>query len=148
MSLYKAQEALRTCDKHQQEELSCFCKTCNKIICTNCAKTTHLGHDWDLLTLVAKTRRKETPVLCRKIRNENMPRCRAKLRVVDAKISVVEKASDEDVKKLEERRIEMIDAINKIIDEQKRKREDHRRKETAEIKKRSRKLCSKIKLSR
>ena len=119
-SLYKAQEALKTCNEHQNEELSCFCKTCKKFICTTCAKTTHNGHDWDFIPIVAKKRFKETPILCRKIRQNNMPRCREKLRDVDANISDVEKASDEDVKKLEERRTEIIDAINQIIDDQKK----------------------------
>ena len=121
-SLYKAQEALKTCDEHQNEELSCFCKTCKKFICTTCAKTTHNGHDWDFIPIVAKKRRKETPIHCRKIKKDNMPRCRETLRAVDVKISDVEKASDEDVKRLEERRTAMIDAINQIVDEQKRKR--------------------------
>ena len=123
-SLYKAQEALKTCDEHQNEELSCFCKTCKKFICTTCAKTTHNGHDWDLVSLVAKKSRKETPILCRGIKQENMPRCREKFRDVEANISAVEKASDEDMTKLEERRTAMINAINQTIDEQKRKREE------------------------
>ena len=48
-----------------------------------------------------------------------MPRCRDKLRVVDANISVVKKAYDEGLKKLDERRIEIMKAINQIIDDQK-----------------------------
>ena len=52
-----------------------------------------------------------------------MPRCREKLRVVEDNISAVEKASD-DMSKLEERRTAMINAINKTIDEQKRKRKE------------------------
>ena len=114
----------KTCDEHQNEELSCFCKTCKKFICTTCAKTTHNGHDWDLVSLVAKKRRKETPFLCRKIKQVNMPRCREKLRVVEDNISTVEKASDNDMTKLEERRTAMINAINQTIDEQKRKRKE------------------------
>ena len=143
-SLHKAQEALKTCNEHQHEELSCFCKTCNKFICTKCAKTTHNGHDWDLVSTVAKKRRKETPVLCRKIRKENMPRCRKKLRTVDDNISVVEKASDDDMKKLEARRTEIINVVNQIIDEQKRKREKCRTKETTIMKEQSGQLRAKI----
>ena len=48
-SLYKAQETTSTCDEHEHEELSCFCNTCEKFICTKCAKTEHHGHDWDLV---------------------------------------------------------------------------------------------------
>ena len=132
-SLYKAQEALKTCEEHQNEELSCFCKTCKKFICTMCAKTTHNGHDWDLIPLVAKKRRKETPILCRKIKQDNLPRCREKLRAVDRNIADVEKASDEDVKRLEERRTAMIDAINTIVDEQRTKRTAIKENETRKL---------------
>ena len=128
-SIYKFQVALKTCEEHQNEELSCFCKTCKKFICTQCAKTTHHGHEWDFIPITAKKRRKETPILCRKIKRENMPRCREKLRAVDLNISEVEKASDDDQKKLEERRTSMIETINQIIDEQKQKRIDIKEKE-------------------
>ena len=143
-SLYKAQEALKTCNEHEHEELLYFCKTCNRFICTKCAKTIHNGHEWDLVSLVAKTRRKETPVLCRKIRKENMPWCREKLRLVDEKISFVGKAIDEDLKKLEERRTEMIKAVNQIIDEQKQKREEFGTNEMTNMKEQNRHLCTKI----
>ena len=52
-----------------------------------------------------------------------MPRCREKVRVIDDNISTMEKDSDEDVEKLEERRTALINIINEIIDEKKRKRE-------------------------
>ena len=132
-SLYKFQVALKTCEEHQNEELSCFCKTCKKFICTTCAKTTHHGHEWDLIPIVAKKCRKETPILCRKIKQENIPRCRKKLRTVDVNISEAEKASDEDLKKLEERRSAMINAVNQIIDEQKNKRIDIKEKECTKL---------------
>ena len=91
-SLYKFQVALKTCDEHDHEELSCFCKTCRKFICTTCAKTTHIGHEWDFIPLVAKKLRKETPKLCRKIKQENMPQCREKVRSVDDNLSIYEKS--------------------------------------------------------
>ena len=132
-SLYKFQVALKTCEEHENEELSCFCKTCKTFICTQCAKTTHHGHEWDFIPIVAKRRRKETPILCRKIKQENMPRCREKLRAVGFNISEVEKASDEDLKKLEERRTAMINAVNQIIDDQKKKRIDVKEKECTQL---------------
>ena len=132
-SLYKAQEALKTCNEHQNEELSCFCKTCKKFICTTCAKTSHHGHEWDFIPLVAKKRRKETPILCRKLKKDNLSRCREKLHAVHENIADVEKASDEDVKRLEERRTAMIDAVNQIIDEQKRKRVYIKEKESTRL---------------
>ena len=143
-SLYKFQVALKTCEEHQNEELSCFCKTCKKFICTQCAKTTHHGHDWDLIPIFAKKRRKETPILCRKIKQENMPQCRKKLHTVDVNISAVEKASDDDLKKLEEKRTAMIKTINQIIDEQKRKRIAIKDRETTKLQKDRSQIRTKI----
>ena len=143
-SLYKAQEAMRTCDDHEHEELSCFCKTCEKLICTKCAKTEHHGHDWDLVSLVAKKRRKEIPTLCRKIKQENMPGCREKLHVVDGNIATLDKDSDDDVKKMEERRTAMLSVINRIFDEKKRKREGYTMEESKKLKEQSRQLMTKI----
>ena len=143
-SLHKFQVALKTCEEHQNEELSCFCKTCKKFICTTCAKTTHNGHDWDFIPIVAKKHRKETPILCRKIKQDNMPRCLEKLRAVDGNIADVEKASAEDMKKLEERRTEMIDVINQIIDEQKRNRTAIKIKESTKLKEDRSQLMTKI----
>ena len=144
-SLYKFQVVLKTCDEHDHEELSCFCKTCRKFICTTCAKTTHIGHDWDFIPLVAKKLRKETPKLCRKIKEENMPLCREKVRTIDDNLSIFEKASDEDLKKLEEKRVEMISSINRVIDEQKRKREELQNREITTMREQSRQLRNKIK---
>ena len=143
-SLYKAQEALKTCDDHHNEELTCFCKTCKKFICTMCAKTAHMGHDWDLIPVVAKKRRKETPILCRKIKQDRMSRCREKLSVIGDNISTVEKARDDDVKSLEERRTFMINIINEFVDEQKRQREEYTYHESAKMKEQLNELIKKI----
>ena len=143
-SLYKAQEAMRICDDHEHEELSCFCKTCKKFICTRCAKTEHHGHDWDIVSLIAKKRRKETPELCRKIKTENMPPCREKLRVIDDNISAMEKKSDEDVQTLEGRRTAMINVVNRIFDEIKRKREGYKKEESTKMQEQSYRLRTKI----
>ena len=121
-SLYKFQVALKTCTEHPNEELSCFSKPCKSFICSTCARTSHHGHKWNIISLVAKKRRREIPIVYRKIKNDDMRGCREKLRVVDENISDIEKASEEDVKKLEERRKTMVDAINQIIEDQKRKR--------------------------
>ena len=134
-SLYKFQVALKTCEEHPNEEVSCFCSSCKKFICTTCAKTTHHGHEWDFIPFVAKKRRKETPILCEKIKQENMPRCRAKLSAVDDNISDVEKACEEDVEKLEETRIAIVTTVNQIIDEQQRKRVAIKEKERTRLQK-------------
>ena len=131
--VYKFQVALKTCEEHRNKEVSCFCETCKTFICTTCAKTTHHGHEWDFIPLVAKICRQETPLLCRKINQENMPQYREKIRIIDGNISDEEKACDEDVKKLEERRTAMIDAVDQIIEEQKRKRVEIKKRESEKL---------------
>ena len=144
ISLFKAQTTLKTCDEHENEQLSCFCETCDKFMCTECTNQTHRGHDWDLVFRVARKRRKEFPLWCREIRKENMPQWPEKLRVIDANISVVEKASDEDVEELEERRLEVIKTINQIIDEQKKERKQYKTKKIGFLKEQRRHLRTKI----
>ena len=112
-SLYKAQQALKTCDEHQTEEILYFCKTCKIFICLSCGQTSHHGHDWDLISSIAKERHKETPKLCRKIKREKLSECRKKLRFIRSR----KKKRAEDIYKLEERRKVMIDMVNRIIDE-------------------------------
>ena len=57
----------------------------------------------------------------------------------------MKKASDEDLKKLEGKRAEMISSINRVIDEQKRKREELQNREITTMREQSRQLWTKIK---
>ena len=57
----QAQVALLLCDKHEEEEMDLYCKTCKRPTCTECLKTEHQGHDLDTI-----------PKLYRKIKNKRM----------------------------------------------------------------------------
>ena len=116
-SLYKAQDALKTCDEHEGKELSFFCKTCKMFICITCGQTSHHGHVWDLISSIAKERRVETPKLCRKIKKEKLSDCHAKLRSVQ----FIKRNREEVRSKLEERRRLIINLINHAIDKEKEK---------------------------
>ena len=128
--MHKAQEALKTCDEHEHKELSCFCKTCKKFICISCAKTTHHGHDWDLIATIAKERRMTIPNNCRKINKEKLSKYRQKIR----SLKNVESECIEDKRKLEERRNGTIGIINRNIDEKRKQRDDLVRKQIEELK--------------
>ena len=143
-SLYKAQSALKTCDEHEHQELSYFCRTCKKFICTSCVKTTHNGHDWDLISHVAKGRRMETPLLCRRIAKESLPKYRQNLQGIDDSISTVEKGRNEDVCKLEKRRTDIINIVNRVIDDKKRTREELAQTEISEMKDERQKISDKV----
>ena len=94
-SLYKAQFALKICNEHEHQELSYFCRTCKKFVCTSCVKTTHNGHDWDLISHAARNRQGDILKLCQRIKNESLPKYQQKLRGLDKTISAVEKGKDE-----------------------------------------------------
>ena len=60
--LDQAQVALLLCDKHIEEEMDMYCKTCKRPTCTECLKTAeHQGHDLDTI-----------PKLYRKIKNRRL----------------------------------------------------------------------------
>ena len=143
-SLYKAQNALKTCSEHEHQELSYFCRTCKKFICTTCVKTTHNGHDWDLISHVAKSRRVETPILCRRIRQDSLPKYRQKVHSIDGNISTVENEKDKDISKLEKRRTDIINMINQVIDDKKKIREEIAGSEIMKIVKEKHILSNKV----
>ena len=126
-----AQEALKTCDEHEHKELSFFCETCKKFICISCGKTTHHGHDWDLVSSIAKERRIETPKLCRMVKKKHISRCRKNICGLD---TIVEEKRQQDSNKLEEQRKIVINLINEIADEKKKKRDDLASEQIKEIK--------------
>ena len=120
-SFYKAQEALKTCDEHAHKELSLFCETCKVFICILCAKSNHQSHNWNLIASIAEERRKETPKLCRKIKQGNLSKWLENSRGID---NIVERDRMEDRQKLEDKRVALINMINHIVDEQKQERDE------------------------
>ena len=143
-SLYKAQDVIKTCEEHLHQELSCFCKTCRIFICTSCAKTTHHGHDWDLIALFAKERRTESPLLCRQIKAERLPKVREKVRSIDNNLSDIETQRDEDLTKLEERKTVLINMINSVAEKQKGIRNAVASRQSAHLEGRRHQLCKKM----
>ena len=57
----QAQVALLLCDKHEEEKMDMYCKTCKRPTCTECLETEHQGHDFDTI-----------PKYYRKIKNTRM----------------------------------------------------------------------------
>ena len=70
----QAQVALLLCDKHEEEEMDIYCKTCKRPTCTECLSTDHQGHELDTI-----------PKLYRKIKNKRMDL----IRNMEAKVSSV-----------------------------------------------------------
>ena len=128
-SLYKAQSVVRTCDKHQHEEITCYCKDCKTYACTTCVKKEHGQHDWDLVSSVAKVRRKETPKLCCKIKEEDMPKFKKYVEDIDARISTNTAKRQKNIGSLENSRVSIIDSVNKIIEKRKQQVEEFTEKQ-------------------
>ena len=112
---------VRTCETHPHKELSFFCKTCRKFICISCGNTSHHGHEWDRIESVAHGIREETRNECHRIRHNIMPAIAERLSDYELMDLGEEQRRNQDFKKLEDRRKMMIDMVNEIIDEKKRK---------------------------
>ena len=115
-------------------------------MCISCAQTTHNDHEWDHITALAWNHRIETPKLCRKLLQENMPKCRDKIRGMSEKAveKAMERKKKEDLKQLEERRTAIISMVNRTIDQQKQKRSELAGKVRAKMEKERRALPKKL----
>ena len=112
----QAQVALLLCDKHGEEEMDMYCKTCKRPTCTECLKTEHHGHDFDTI-----------PKLYRKIKNKRMDL----IRDMESKVNPVrtknrrhirnvkcrnETLLKQNVEKAEKKRAELHRTVDDIID--------------------------------
>ena len=113
----QSQVALLLCDKHVEEEMDMYCKTCKRPTCTKCLKTAeHQGHDLDTIPKLSrkiKNRRldilKEMECKVNPVRNEN---CRH-LRNVKCRNEQLLKRN---VENAEKKRAELHRTIDEIID--------------------------------
>ena len=113
----QAQVALLLCDKHVDEEMDIYCKTCKRPTCTECLKTSeHQGHDLDTIPKLyrkIKNRRldllKEMETKVNLVRNKN----RRHLRNVQCRNEQLLKRNLENAEK---KRTELHRAVDEIID--------------------------------
>ena len=112
----QAQVALLLCDKHGEEEMDMYCKTCKRPTCTECLKTEHHGHDLDTI-----------PKLYRKIKNKRMDL----IRNMEAKVNPVrtknhrhirnvkcrnETLLKQNLENAEKKRVELHRTVDDIVD--------------------------------
>ena len=143
-SLYKAQSVVRTCDKHQHEEITCYCKDCKKYACTSCVKKQHGQHDWDLISSVAKVRRKETPKLCCKIKEDELSNFKKYVEDIDTRICTNTENNKRNIELLEYTRVTLIDSVNKFIENRKQQVEELTEKEADCLTKERRELVKRL----
>ena len=138
-SLYTAQSVIQTCEQHHPQELSYFCKPCIKFICTTCVKTDHTHHDWDLISSFAKQLRIETPGKCKDIRGQ-LHVFQEELTLIKNRKATSEERQQKHLERLEDTRIAIIDAVNKIVDKKKQNIIEFAREECESLKKKETKV--------
>ena len=113
----QAQVALLLCDKHVEEEMDMYCKTCRKPTCTECLKTAeHQSHDLHTIPKLSrkiKNRRldllKEMETKVNPVRNKN----RRHLRNVQCRNEQLLKRNLENAEK---KRVELHRTVDEIMD--------------------------------
>ncbi|XP_061177735.1 tripartite motif-containing protein 75-like [Saccostrea echinata] len=98
--LLEAQEHIQTCGTHNLR-IDIFCEDCDEFICTKCAKTDHIDHNWDTVATIASLRRRNLFEYLRTIKEGDLSK-------IDEKI---EKAS----KQIEENKIQCDLEIKKLL---------------------------------
>ena len=129
--MYKAQEVVKTCNKHEHKKLLYFCRDCKKFICLCCGKNEHIFHDWDDIASIAKARRKETPKYCHKIKTEIISQLKEK---ICERITSIQMNREKDITEMEKMRTTMVDMVNRKVDELKEKRDELAQSENEEEK--------------
>ena len=128
----EAQSVVNTCEEHQLQELSYFCKTCKKFICTKCVKTNHTRHDWDLISSFAKQLRMETPKLCQEIKQE-LPEYKQKITDVKVRNIQLKYMREKELQSLAETRVVLVEMVNEIVEKKTQQHKEITRNELRSI---------------
>ncbi|KAK3094321.1 hypothetical protein FSP39_000314 [Pinctada imbricata] len=115
-SLYKAQCALRLCEKHDKKELHAYCKTCQEKICSTCIKEDHNSHDWEMITDILREKKHNLPKECKEIRETQLPCLRNELENFEDKIQELDAGFEQNKSDINDSRKSYIDEINKLFD--------------------------------
>ena len=107
----------RLCVKHPEEEMDLYCKKCKISTCNECLKSDHLGHDFDTISKLFRkiyNQRKDT-INC--IEGKTTPK-----RIQSRRLLLEVRSRNDHVLKMnlenaEEKRTEMHEAVDKIINE-------------------------------
>ncbi|KAK3094324.1 hypothetical protein FSP39_000328 [Pinctada imbricata] len=115
-SLYKAQFALRLCERHEKKKLHAFCKTCQEKVCSACVKEDHSSHDWEIISDFLREKKQNLPSECREIRSNQLPRLKNEIDRYEKKIQELDVCLEQNESALNGHRKRYIDKINKLYD--------------------------------
>ncbi|XP_062597754.1 RING finger domain and kelch repeat-containing protein DDB_G0271372-like [Saccostrea cucullata] len=98
-NLREAQEHIKTCGKHKVR-IDIFCEDCDEFICTRCAKTDHIHHNWDTVSTIATLRRRNLFEYLRTIREVDLSNIDDKIQEASKQIEKNKIQCDKEIEKL------------------------------------------------
>lgn len=118
------------CQKHSDEEVWYFCKTCNSLICSVCIIKDHKGHDVDRVADLIKEKESETRKLCQELKNKTseLKQCRVSLtsrrnelkKWEEKKIAEIKKLCSEAVSKIERGKNQILNDLDNYLKQKSR----------------------------
>ena len=116
-SMDQAQAAVQYCIKHPEEEIDMYCKKCRDSTCTECLKTDHAGHDFATILKSSKKIKNKRQDLIRELEDMmSLKREQNENHVLGIKIQNANVLKS-NVENVEKKREEMLDAVEKISNE-------------------------------
>ena len=116
---FTAQAAVLHCHKHQNEEIDLYCKQCREPICSECARTDHLGHDIETIASWSRKLINNRDGFLSDVRSTFASQKKRKDRIVRETKCRNATLLKKKLKSLEKKRDEMHKTVDKLIDQQK-----------------------------
>ena len=117
---FTAQAALLFCDKHQNEEMDLYCKPCKKPICSKCVQTDHVGHDFETIAKWSRKLINNRVGFLNDLRSTFARKKKCNDRTVSETKCRNKNLLRKKLSSLEKKREEMHQAVDKLIDQQKK----------------------------
>ena len=108
------------CQKHSDEEVWYFCKTCNSLICSVCIIKDHKGHDVDRAADLIKEKENETKILCQRLNDKTfeLKQCKDSLTSRRNELKTLEEKKVAEIKKMCSEALSKIDkGKNKMLND-------------------------------
>ena len=118
------------CQKHTDEEVWNFCKTCNSLICSVCIIKDHKGHDVDRAADLIKEKENETRILCQGLKDKTseLKQCRVSFtsrrnelkKWEEKKIAEIKKLCSEAVSKIDRGKNQILNDLDNYLKQKSR----------------------------
>lgn len=112
LELLSAQEHIPMCEKHCLI-IDITCKDCDKLICSQCAKTDHKDHDWNTIPTAGILKRRELNETLSKVKKKDMKAIDEKIKRASKQMEDNQKCCEFEISKLQKH----FDAIVSKLDD-------------------------------